>query len=131
VPLGNEVFAIDGITVFAYLCETAIEMLLQFVVENDAKVLASVTFDVYSLLIQLVEVGIVMGFAWFGKAVTKSLPATSALRVGEKAMAVLCECEQLTRTSFRMRNGSEFNEANEVFHVGFHTIVITAIGKFR
>jgi len=74
-----------------------------------------------------------MGFVWFGKAVTKSLPATSALRVGENAMTVLCECEQLARTGFLMRNEFEFNEAlrNEVFRVGFHTIVITAIGKFR
>jgi hypothetical protein len=74
--------------------EIAIEMLLQFVVENDTKVSASVTFDLYSLfLIQPLEVGVVMGFAWFGKVVINSLPLTSALRVGEKAMAVLGECE--------------------------------------
>jgi hypothetical protein len=50
VPLGNGVFAIVGIAVFAYLREIAIEMLLQFVVENNAKVSASVSFDLYSPL---------------------------------------------------------------------------------
>jgi hypothetical protein len=109
-------------------------MLLQFVVENDRKVSASVTFDLYSLfLIQPVEVGIVMGFAWFGKVVINSLPLISALRVGEKAMSVLGECEQSARTGFLVTKRFEFNRAltNEVFHVGFHTIVVTAIGKFR
>jgi hypothetical protein len=63
----------------------------------------------------------------------KSLPVTSALGVGEKAMAVLGECEQLARTGFLLRNRFEFNKAltNGVFHVGFHTIVVTAIDKFR
>jgi len=109
-------------------------MLLQFVVENDTKVSASVTFDLYSLLpTQPVEVGVVMGFAWFGKVVINSRALTSVLRVGEKAMAVLGEFEQLARTGFLARNRFEFNWAltSRVFHVGFHTIVVTAIGKFR
>jgi len=38
VLLGDGVFAISGIAVFAELCEIVIETLLQFVVENDAKV---------------------------------------------------------------------------------------------
>jgi hypothetical protein len=91
------------------------------------------TFDLCSRFsIQLVKVGIVMGFAWFGKSVIKSL-LTSALRGGEKAMVVLDKCEHLARTGFLVRNRFEFNNAltNEVFHVGFHTIVVTAIGKFR
>ena len=62
----------------------------------------------------------------------KSLPATIVLCVSEKAMAVLGKCEQLARTRFLVRNRFEFNKAltNEVFHVGFHTTVVTAIGKF-
>jgi len=134
VPLGNDVFAIDGIAVFAYLCEIAVEMLLQFVVENDAKVSASLTFDLCSrFLIQPVEVGIVMGFAWFGKVVINSVALTSPLRVGEKAMVVLGKCEHLARTAVLVTKRFEFNKAltNKVFHVGFHTIVVTAIGKFR
>jgi hypothetical protein len=134
VTLRNDVFAIDESAVFAYLCEVAIEILLEFVVEDDTKVSASVTFDLYSLLpTQPVEVGVVMGFAWFGKVVINSWPLTSVLRVGEKAMAVLGEFEQLAKTGFLARNRFEFNRAltNGVFHVGFHTIVVTAIGKFR
>ena len=45
VLLGDSVFAIGGIAVFAELRKIAIEMLLQFVVENDAKVPASLAFD--------------------------------------------------------------------------------------
>jgi hypothetical protein len=64
VPLGNGVFAIGGIAVFAYLCEIAIEMPLQFVVENDTKVSATITFDLQSpFLIQTVKVGVVTDFA--------------------------------------------------------------------
>jgi hypothetical protein len=134
VPLGNDVFAIDGIAVFAYLSDIAVEMLLQFVVENDAKGSASLTFDLCSsFLIQPVEVGIVMGFAWVERAVIKCMPFSSVLRVGEKAMVVLGKCEHLARTGFLVRNRFEFNRAltNEDFQVGFHTIVVTAIGKVR
>jgi hypothetical protein len=46
-------------------------------------------------------------------------------------MAVLDECEQLARTGFLVTTRFEFNKAltNEVFQVGFHTIVVTAIRK--
>jgi hypothetical protein len=58
-------------------------MFLQFVVENDPMVSASLSFHLCSrFLIQPVEVGIVMGFAWFEKAVIKSPSLTSVLRVG-------------------------------------------------
>jgi hypothetical protein len=72
-------------------------------------------------LIQPVRVGVVVGFAWFGKAVEKSLPVTNALGVGEKAMAVLGEREQLARAGFYVRNRFEFNKAltNEVSTSGF------------
>jgi hypothetical protein len=53
--------------------------------------------------------------------------------VGEKAIVVLGKCEHLARIGSLVRNRFEFNKplTNEVFHVGFHTIVVTAIGKFR
>src|SRR5260370_26070659 len=78
--LRDGVFAIGGITVFAELREIAIEVLLQFVVENDSKVSASLALDLFGcLLIEPVEVGIVMGFAGFGESVVKGLPFISAL----------------------------------------------------
>lgn len=52
-----------------------------------------------------------MGFAWFEKAVIKSLPLTSALRVGEKATVVLGKCEHLARIGFLVANRFEFNKA--------------------
>ncbi len=45
VLFGDGVFAIGGIAVFTELREIAIEVLLQFVVENDAEVSASLAFD--------------------------------------------------------------------------------------
>jgi len=58
VPVGDGVFAISGIAVFAEIGEIAIKILLQFVVEKDAKVAASLAFDLCGrFLIEPVEVG--------------------------------------------------------------------------
>ena len=134
VLFGDGMFAICRIAVFSELCEIAIQVLLQFVVENDAKVSAALTLDLRGLfLIEPVEVGVVMGLAGFGEAVIQSLTLASALALRQKAMAILSESEQLAGTHFLMRNGFHFNEtlANEIFHVGSHAIVVPAIDKFR
>jgi hypothetical protein len=55
-----------------------------------------------------VEVGIVMCFAGFEKAVTRNLPLAIALRVGEKAMVVVGKCAHLEKAGFLLRNGFEF-----------------------
>ena len=131
---GDGALAFGGSAILTEFREVVVDPLLQFVVENDAKVSASLAFDLRGrFLIEPVEVGVVMGFARFGKAVVKGLPFAGGLRLREKAMAVLGESEQLAGARFLVRNGFHFNEAltNEIFHVGSHAIVITAIGKFR
>ena len=101
VRVGDGVFAVGGITVFAELREVAIKMLLQFVVENDAKVASSLVFDLCGrFLIEPVEVGIVMSLAGFGEAVVKRLRFAGTLGLREKAMTVLGKSEQVGGSPF-------------------------------
>src|SRR5713226_5404132 len=134
VLFGDGAFAIGGITVFTELREIAIEVLLQFVVKNDAEVSASLAFDLRGrFLIEPIEIGVVMGLAGFGESVVNGLPFASALGVHQKAMAVLSKREQLPGAHFLVRNGFHFDEtlAKEGFHVGSHAILVAAIDKFR
>ena len=134
VLFGDGPLAFGGSAIRTEFCEVMVDPLFQFVVENDAKVPASLAFNLCGrFLIQPVEVGIVMSFAGFGEAVVQGLTFAGALGLREKAVAVLGKREQLAGARFFVRNGFHFDEAltNEIFHVGSHAIVVTAIGKFR
>ena len=92
-------FGRSRLTVFAELREIAIEVLLQFVVEDDTKVSASLTFDLCGcLLIEPVEVCIVMSFARLRKSVVQGLTFASTLRLRQKAVSVFGERKELAGT---------------------------------
>src|SRR4029077_14972792 len=85
ILFGDGVFAIGGIAVFTALRQIAIEVLLQFVVENHAEVSASLACDLRGrFLIEPVEVGVVMGLAGSGESVVNGLPFASALGLHQK-----------------------------------------------
>jgi hypothetical protein len=74
VRLGDRMFGRSRLAVFARLREIAIEVLLQFGVEEDTKVSTSLTFDLCGcLLIEPVELCIVMSFARLRKSVVQGL----------------------------------------------------------
>jgi hypothetical protein len=85
----------------------ALTVLLQFVVENDAKVSASLALDLCGcLLIEPVEVGIVMSFAGFGESVVKRLRFADGLRLSRRTMGRFLVSFGTDGTRLRAMQGS-------------------------
>ncbi len=90
MPFGNEMFLLGRRFARTELGEIVGEAFLHLVVEDYPEISASLLRDLlHGLLIEPIEIGIVVGFAGFGKSVEKNLTFAGALRIGEETMAVL------------------------------------------
>ncbi len=78
------------------LCEVFVEFLLQFVVEDDAKILSAIVFNsLCGLLVETVEGRVVSGFAGLHEALMKDLLFVDAVTpvVLDKVLAVTSKGE--------------------------------------
>ena len=90
MPLCDRLFVGRGDLLLYELGKVVVHALLQFVVQNDAKILAATTLDFLGgLLVQPIEIGVVMCFARFGKAVIKDLGCRRRRVLGDKAKGLV------------------------------------------
>src|SRR5438552_10628242 len=132
MPFGNKMFLLGRNPARTELREIAVESFLHLVVENYPEISAPLPLDLLcSLLIEQVEIGIVVGFAGFGKSAVENLTLSGALSLGEKTMAVFGESEQLARSHFLMRNGLHFDEAlaHKICDIRPDAPFVPAVGK--
>ena len=85
MPFRDLLFLCSGFPVWSELREIVVNALLQFVVKNHAEIAAAlVLYLIGCRVIHPVQIGIVVGFTGFGKAVTDGLIFRNALRDGQK-----------------------------------------------
>jgi len=97
MPFGHGALALGRGAVRTEFREVVVDPLFQLVVEDYAEVASAPAFDlVRRFLVEPVEVGVMVSFAWFGEAKVKGLILTGDPVCGEETVARLGEREQLS-----------------------------------
>jgi hypothetical protein len=90
MPFGHSALALGGGAVRTEFPEFVVDPLFQLVIEDYAEVPSAPTFNlVRRFLVEPVEVGVVVSFAWLGEAKVKGLILTGDPVFGEETVADL------------------------------------------
>src|SRR5271169_1382188 len=133
MPFGDGALTCGGSAIRTEFRQIVVDPLFQLVIEHDARIPSARAFNcVRDSLVQPVEVGVMVSFAWFYKTKVEGLILSGQPLFGNKPVASLGECEQLSQAPFLVRNGLHLDQAlpDQVFDVWPHSDFVTAIGEF-